>query len=439
MGYISFMSIKRQELSGSFDSLYNLLCGVFNKVKDPRQSNASYELTDLLKMGFAMFSLKSPSVLNFIGRTKSESENLGNIYKVGAFTSENGLRQGLDKVVPDGLRLGFVQLWKRIKKLGILDQYRYWRGHLTVSVDGVEHFCSGKVHCDCCLERKHKDGKIGYRHAMLSAVLVHPEQQEVFVMDNEPVIRQDGSNKNDCERNAAQRLLDNIVGSYSKERLVWVMDSLYSCGPIVRTLEANPRWQYVLGVKPDGNKSLFSQFEGRDQRGQVKWVERQIGEATHRFGYTNGLALNTANSDLRVNMLYYEEKRPNKKPQVFSWATSISLTKANVEKVMRMGRARWKIENETFNTLKNQGYNFEHNYGHGKKHLCTVFALLMMMAFTLDQVQQHACSYFKKLWVKLKTKAKLWENIRAAFKILTFDSMKQLFFKVAEINLIQLE
>jgi hypothetical protein len=30
---------------------------------------------------------------------------------------------------------------------------------------------------------------------------------------------------------------------------------------------------------------------------------------------------------------------------------------------MSGGRARWKIENETFNTLKNQGYQFEHNFG----------------------------------------------------------------------------
>ena len=54
---------------------------------------------------------------------------------------------------------------------------------------------------------------------------------------------------------------------------------------------------------------------------------------------------------------------------------------------MRAGRARWKVENETFNTLKNQGYHFEHNYGHGQQHLSVVLAMLMMLAFLLDQVQ----------------------------------------------------
>ena len=50
-----------------------------------------------------------------------------------------------------------------------------------------------------------------------------------------------------------------------------------------------------------------------------------------------------------------------------------------------------KIENETFNTLKNQGYNFEHNYGHGDENLSVVFAMLMMLAFLVDQAQQLAC------------------------------------------------
>jgi hypothetical protein len=38
--------------------------------------------------------------------------------------------------------------------------------------------------------------------------------------------------------------------------------------------------------------------------------------------------------------------------------------------------------------LKNQGYHFEHNYGHGERHLATVLVMLMMLAFVIDQLQQ---------------------------------------------------
>jgi hypothetical protein len=33
-------------------------------------------------------------------------------------------------------------------------------------------------------------------------------------------------------------------------------------------------------------------------------------------------------------------------------------------------------DNETFNTLKNQGYHIEHNYGHGEKNLSMMFFML---------------------------------------------------------------
>ena len=119
--------------------------------------------------------------------------------------------------------------------------------------------------------------------------------------------------------------------------------------------------------------------------------------------------------------------------------TNIRLNKANTYKVMKMGRSRWKIENETFNTLKNQGYNFEHNFGHGKKNLCTIFAFLMMLAFCVDQIQQSACPFFKKILSDLKTRAKFWESIRAVFKIIPCDNMLHIFFSVAEMYQIRLE
>ena len=82
---------------------------------------------------------------------------------------------------------------------------------------------------------------------------------------------------------------------------------------------------------------------------------------------------------------------------------------------MRTGRARWKIENETFSTLKNQGYCFEHNFGHGNKNLSTVFAFLMMLAFLIDQIQQRCCKLFQQAQTKAKRPIYFWEKVRALF------------------------
>ena len=84
-------------------------------------------------------------------------------------------------------------------------------------------------------------------------------------------------------------------------------------------------------------------------------------------------------------------------------------------KLMRAGRARWRIENETFNTLKNQGYEFEHNFGHGEKHLATVFAALMMLAFAIDQLQKICCPLFRAALAKTRRAKYFWEKLRGLF------------------------
>src|SRR5208282_4498210 len=122
----------------------------------------------------------------------------------------------------------------------------------------------------------------------------------------------------------------------------------------------------------------------------------------------------------------YWEIHPDGRVQHFSWITDFLLIPENVWDIMRGGRARWKIENETFNTLKNQGYHLEHNYGHGEQNLSVVLALLMMLAFLVDQVQQLCCPLFQAAWHKMKTKCHLWEELRNHFRTLLFDSMADL-------------
>ena len=117
----------------------------------------------------------------------------------------------------------------------------------------------------------------------------------------------------------------------------------------------------------------------------------------------------------------------NNKVTRFSWVTDLTITPENVEEIMRAGRARWKIENETFNTLKNQGYNLEHNYGLVKKHLSAVFAILMMLAFLVDQVQQMSCPLFQAALKQRASKRALWELMRNYFRMFRVDSMETIF------------
>ena len=139
----------------------------------------------------------------------------------------------------------------------------------------------------------------------------------------------------------------------------------------------------------------------------------------------NDMPLNESRSDVRVNFIeYWEVSKDN--VQHCSWVTDFRVTTYNVYKLMRGGRARWKIENETFNTLKNQGYNFDHNYGHGEQNLSVVLATLMMLAFLIDQTQQLCCALFQAVWAKWGSKRLLWERLRAVFFDYALESMRQL-------------
>ena len=99
----------------------------------------------------------------------------------------------------------------------------------------------------------------------------------------------------------------------------------------------------------------------------------------------------------------------------------------NARHLVRGGRARWKIENETFNTLKNQDYHFEHNFGHGEQNLSVVFAMLMMLAFLVDQTQELCCPLFQAVHKKLVSRRSLWDHLRSHFRHFEFASMQHLY------------
>ena len=150
------------------------------------------------------------------------------------------------------------------------------------------------------------------------------------------------------------------------------------------------------------------------------------------YRYANKLPLNDTHHDIEVNVLECIEttklKTKNKTHgKYFCWITDLLLDEKTVKLIAKGGRARWKIENETFNTLKNQGYQFEHNFGHGDKNLNTVFAYLMFIAFLIDQIQQYCCKHFKAALKQLGSRVNLWFRLRAAFFTFLIDSWDELF------------
>lgn len=410
------------------DALHKFLANQFRRFTDTRDENQSITMQDALMSGYAVFSLKDSSLFLFNNERTNRAENLKTIYKINKAPSDSGMRAILDEVDLKEMKKVSAGLVKKLRVAGILEGYSYLSGHTAVSIDGVHHFSSEKINCGQCLECIKSNGKKEYRHSLLSAVIVHPDKKEVLPIANEPIVKQDGQTKNDCEINAAKRLIPQVKKLLPKEKVVIVEDALSANGPHIRELK-KAGFRFVTGIKPDGNKYLFGLIERLEGLGKINEEEQEQGRYIHRFRYVNSLPLNSDNRDLKVNFLDYRQvdKKGKEKDRHFTWITDFHLSKHNVYKVMRTGRGRWKIENETFNTLKNQGYNFEHNYGHGEKNLCTVLALLMMLAFLVDQLQQGWNELFQAAWHKTQTKIALWDKVRQKFNEYAVASMEMIY------------
>lgn len=420
----------------SFDKLVGDLGNHMSQIPDTRKPNSTIKLSDCLLGGFAMFSLKDSSLLNYVKQYKERALNLQNIYGIEHCPSDGAMRTILDKVAPDNLIGLYSKPLEMLKTHGVLDSYKFMGKYLTVSIDGVTHFSSKKVCCPHCLETHHQDGTVTYNHKCLAAALIHPDKQEVFVVGTEAMLKEDGKSKNDCELNAVNRLLPVINNHLSGYSLLILEDALYANGPHIKKLQAAGH-SFILSVKEGSQKSLFKQFSSLQTKKKTRKfkktrTERKRGgtrQVICTYEYANGLYLNESHTDIKVNMVWYEERdgATGELLKKFCFITDIDLNKQNVREVVRAGRSRWKIENETFNTLKNQGYNFTHNYGHGKEHLSTVFCILMMLAFTIDQIAQACDRYFKRAWRVRGSKKSLWEKVRQYFDFVVVKSMETIY------------
>jgi len=309
-----------------------------------------------------------------------------------------------------------ADIFYQLQRSGMLKKWVFDEGHYLLAIDGTGYFCSTKIHCPHCLQKKSKNGTIEYHHQAVAAVLTHPETREVIPLAIEPIIKQDGQTKNDCERNATARLLQRIRRLHPKLKLIVVEDGLSSNAPHIADLKRH-NMHYLLVAKPGDHQHLFEQVIEACDQSLEEWVRVKRPAAT-TVGETQvirDLELNKSNPDVRVNFLQHLEYDVETGDVVkqFSWVTDMPVPREKLTLYQRGGRARWRIENETFNTLKNQGYHYDHNYGHGRENLSTVLMLLMFLAFLIDQIQQACCPLFQAVLEKLGSRRYLWDQLRS--------------------------
>lgn len=416
-----------------FTGLRKMLSNRFLQVDDERAPNKiEYGLHDFFMTGFAMMFFQDPSLLAFQRRLQKACNlnNLKTMFNIESIPKDTQLRDVLDKASFDCLNDLFSDYLFQLQRGKHLELYRFLNDHYLIPIDGSQYFSSNKICCPGCLKKKAK-GKIRYHHQILQAVIVHPDIKQVLPLAPEPISNKDGSKKQDCEINAGKRMVSGIRKTHPKLKIIITADGLYSKQPFIDELKSADM-SYILVAKPTDHKILFEWVDELTGLGEGNKLEiKQPKGITHEYVWINDVPLNGSSHADDVN--FFQFKIINKAGKVTyknSWVTDLPIDRSNIKEFVKGGRARWKIENETFNTLKNQGYHIEHSYGHGKKNLSMIFFTLNLLAFYTHQILELTDLLYQQCRQDFSSRKEFWNQIRCTFRFMVFDSWEIMVEKI---------
>jgi len=426
----------RQPLHLTFEAVVALLARSFEKLPDRRDpALVKYSMRDSTLSAFAMFFFQHPSMLQFQHKLKQRHSrcNLETVFGVKDIPSDTQLRDILDGAPAEPLRRLLAVIFNRFRRSGWACEFRtseaLGKRFYPVAIDGTDYFASSEINCSSCLRRSSSDGQISYRHSMLSATLIKPRSHQILPIDAEPIRNTDGEQKQDCEINAGKRLSERLRREHARLDLLIVADAMFAHEPMIEHLQAK-RMPFLLSVKPGSHAETFAWVDDLERLGD--WIERGSwteGPAARRryFDYRvcRQVPLSQARKLWVTFIEVWERDKAGKPIYHSSWVTDLEVDSGNVAEIIWVGRGRWKIENENFNTHKNGGYELEHNYGHGKQGLSVLFYYLNLLAFVSHKILERSDGRYKKLREKW-TLRDLWQGLRYCFHRFLVESWREL-------------
>jgi len=321
----------------------------------------------------------------------------------------------------------YTDFFRSLQRGKHLESYQVLGDRYLIVLDGSQYFSSEKICCPGCLFKTASKGKTRYSHQILQSVLVHPGKRQVIPLAPEQIKNEDGTQKQDCEINASKRVIKKIRRDHPKLKIIIGGDSLYSKQPFINELKA-ARMSYVLTAKPTDHKILFEWVAEFREMGEIAAFQITDHKGyKHLYEWINQIPLNVSPESENINFLEYTMIRPDGKATYHnSWVTDLEINEHNIVEMVKIGRARWKIENEGFNTLKNQGYHLEHNFGHGKKNLSYIFFLLNVLAFFAHQIFELTDIKYQKCRAKAGSRIEFWNRLRYDIRMILFRSWEHL-------------
>ena len=418
-----------------FETIIAAMKNKFAELPDYRKpsNGTQYEVLDAVLSAYSVFFMQSPSFLAHEQDRKREQgkNNLESLFGVYRTPSTNQIKNILDLLPPKEMGDVFWEVYEQLNKAKYLEEFRGINGSYLCGMDGTEYHSSYKVCCENC-NRKQKGEKTLCSHNVIAPVLVAPGRSEVISLEPEFIWPQDGSEKEDCEQNAIKRWIERNHKRFAPYTLTILADDLHSHQPTCELL-LDKKINFILVCKESSHPALYeelallSRVDGAVSSLQKRTWNGRFHEVTH-YRYTSSLPLRAGDNALRVNWCEVTITNQQTGEILFKSAfiTNFALSDHTVAQVVRSGRARWKHENEKHNTLKNHGYNLEHNFGHGDRYLAMSLLCLNLLAFLTHTFMELSDAIFQAVRHELGSRKTFWNDVRALTRYQTFDSWSQL-------------
>jgi hypothetical protein len=325
----------------------------------------------------------------------------------------------------------YLEVFEGLEQHGLLANFRVLNEQLLVALDGTQYHSSSAIHGRNCLRRHTSNGRTLHYHSAITPVIVCPGRSEVLALPPEFIRHQDGHEKQDCERVAGKRWIDQHAKQVAPHGITLLGDDLYSNQPLCQLARQNG-FNFIFVCKPDSHTTLYERLALWHETGALQEVEsrRRRGRVTEvlLYRYSNKVYLRRGKGALSVNGLEITSVDAKTGEQLYhnSFITNHQVTDDNVADIAQAGRGHWKIENENNNVLKTKGYHVEPNFGHGKKYLSAFMLSLNLLAFLFHTVLEWCEDKYALIRQVLARRQTFFDDIRALTRYIAFESWHHL-------------
>lgn len=398
----------------------------FEQLVDPRVRK-SYTLAELLTSALFVFIFKegSRNLYNSDRRDELFRQNFFKVFKVRL--SQADTFDALLRVLPPNeIEHIKAKLVSSLFEQKLFREFRFLGKYYHVAVDATGISSYEHRHCPHCLTKTSKHGTTTYFHYVLEAKLVTSSGLSISLASEfiENTDRKEYE-KQDCEQKAFVRLASKIKKFFPRLPICLLADGLYPNNTVFDICQQN-NWLFIITLK-DGSLKSFNAEANLLKNTAIKQTHQRADSATLTtldYAYLNDLQYgNRKYSWIECCESTWHKETKTTTNQRFVYITNIIQKSDIVVSTIFSGRLRWKIENEGFNELKNNGYELQHKYSRVSYPAMQNYYHILQIAHAINQLVEktNAIKALLKEYSK-QTKENLWRNLLAYMAMIDFKN-----------------